>query len=79
MVQRRQVEQRATTQSNSNNMRDSPAELGLGESAFSTSSGSVCAVELPESLLKMFRDLKKFSEKTERIECTCTAVVQRVL
>ncbi len=58
---------------------DSPAGFGLGASAYSALSGSVCAVELSESLLRLFRDLEIFSEQKEGIECACTAVVLRVL
>jgi homoserine kinase len=49
---------------------DLPAGFGLGASAYSAVSGSVCAVDLPESLLRLFRDLKTFSEKADRIEGT---------
>jgi hypothetical protein len=34
-----------------------PAGFGLGASEYSALSGSVCAVELYESLLRLFRDL----------------------
>jgi hypothetical protein len=63
--------QRQTTDNDSRQFNPtSPAGFGMGASAYATSSGSVCAVDLPESLLRLFRDLKTFSEKAYRTECT---------